>query len=119
MLLAPVFGGWGTLGSALLRNPAGTIPGAFGGRIRLRRGQLFSPNLHGSAARAYVARIGSASSRAQWQLLTSAAPERPVGDPPVLVVGSPEDKIVSQKSLRAVAGPTAERHCCFPAWDTT
>jgi pimeloyl-ACP methyl ester carboxylesterase len=114
VLLAPIFGGWGTLGTALLRNPAGTIPGAFGARIRVRRGQLFSPNLHGSAARTYLGRMSGSSARAQWQLLASAAPERPVGDPAVLVVGSPDDKIVSQKSLRSVAGRYGGAPLLFP-----
>jgi pimeloyl-ACP methyl ester carboxylesterase len=114
VLLAPVFGGWGTLGSSLVRNPAGTVSGAFGRRIKPRRGQLFSPNLHGSAARAYVARLGGASSRAQWQLLVHRAPESPVGDPPVLVVGTPDDKIVSQKALRRVAAHYGGAPLLFP-----
>ena len=114
VLLAPVFGGWGTLGTALLRNPAGTIPGAFGGRIRLRRGQLFSANLHGSAARSYSTRIGGTTAHVQWELLRATAPERPVGDPPVLVVGSPDDKIVSQKSLRSVAAHYGGAPLLFP-----
>ena len=47
VLLAPVFGGWGTLGTALLRNPFGTVAGRVRRRgSRLRRGQLFGPNLH-------------------------------------------------------------------------
>jgi pimeloyl-ACP methyl ester carboxylesterase len=114
ILLAPVFGGWSTLGTALLHNPAGTLPGAFGARIRLRRGQLFGPNLHGSAARAYVSRIGGASARAQWQMLGRRMPEVPVGDPPVLVVGSPDDKIVSQKALRQVATRYGGAPLLFP-----
>jgi pimeloyl-ACP methyl ester carboxylesterase len=114
VLLAPVFGGWSTLGTALLRNPFGTIPAVFGSRLRLRRGQLFSANLHGSAARAYVAKIGGASGRAQWQLLTHRAPEVPVGDPAVLVAGSPDDKIVSQKALRRVATRYGGAPLLFP-----
>ena len=114
VLLAPVFGGFATLRTALVRNPMGTLPGAFGRGIRLRRGQLFSPNLHGSAARTYANRIGSASARAQWQLLRGRAPERPVGDPAVLVVGSPDDRIVSPPSLREVAARYGGAPLLFP-----
>ncbi|HEY2793521.1 MAG TPA: alpha/beta fold hydrolase [Micromonosporaceae bacterium] len=114
VLLAPVFGGWRTLGEALLRNPTGTLPGAFGGRIRLRRGQLFSPNLHGSAARTYVGRLVGVPAQVQRELLRSPEPERPVGDPAVLVVGSPDDRIVSQKSLRAVASRYGGAPLLFP-----
>ena len=63
VLLAPVFGGWRTFGAALLRNPFGTVPAIFGGRLRLRRGQLFGPNLHGlGGSKVYLGRLGAASS---------------------------------------------------------
>jgi pimeloyl-ACP methyl ester carboxylesterase len=114
VLLAPVFGGWGTLGTALLHNPAGTAVGGFGGRIRLRRGQLFGPNLHGSAARAYLGRITGVPGRVQWELLRGRVPEAPVGDPPVLVVGGPDDKVVSQKALRQVATRYGGAPLLFP-----
>ncbi len=114
VLLCPVFGGWRTLGTALLRNPAGTIPGAFGGRIRVRRGQLFGPNLHASAARVYVSRTGRASRLAQWQLLRARGPQAPVGDPPVLVAGTPDDKIVSRAALGRVAALYGGAPLLFP-----
>jgi pimeloyl-ACP methyl ester carboxylesterase len=119
VLLAPVFGGWGTFGTALMRNPAGTLPAVFGGRLRQRRRQMFSANIHGSAARAYSSRLGGASARAQWQLLNHRGPEKPVGDPPVLVVGSPDDKIVSQKSLRSVAAQYGGAPLLFPGMGHT
>lgn len=114
VLLAPVFGGWATLGGALLRNPFGTIPAIFGGRLRLRRRQLFGPNLHSSASRVYVGRLGRASSLAQWQLLAHRAPDVPVGDPPVLVAGSPDDRIVPQASLNKVAARYGGAPLLFP-----
>lgn len=114
VLLAPVFGGWRTLGTALARNPFGTARGAFGKRIRVRRGQLFGPNLHSSAARAYLSRLGGVTSKAQWDLLNAKAPEDPVGDPPVLVVGTPDDKIVSQNALRRVATRYGGAPLLFP-----
>jgi pimeloyl-ACP methyl ester carboxylesterase len=114
VLLAPVFGGWRTFGGALVRNPIGTLPAIFGARLRLRRGQLFGPNLHASAAKVYLSRLGRPSSRAQWQLLTAPAPEAPVGDPPVLVAGSPDDRIVPRSSLNKVAARYGGAPLLFP-----
>jgi pimeloyl-ACP methyl ester carboxylesterase len=114
VLIAPVFGGWRTLGSSLLRNPLGTVPAIFGGRIRLRRGQLFGPNLHTSAAKVYLSRLGAASPRAQRQLLRAPSPEAPVGDPPVLVAGTPDDRIVAGKSLTSVAARYGGAPLLFP-----
>ncbi|HKE66856.1 MAG TPA: alpha/beta fold hydrolase [Micromonosporaceae bacterium] len=114
VLLAPVFGGWRTFGTALLRNPIGTVPAIFGGRLRLRRGQLFGPNLHTSAAKVYLGRLGGASRQAQWQLLAQPAPESPVGDPPVLVAGSPDDRIVPRSSLNKVAARYGGAPLLFP-----
>lgn len=99
VLVAPVLGGWAALGAALLHNPLGTVPAVFGGRLRLRRSQLFSAELPEELARGYAGRLGRASSRAQWQLLVHRAPEPPVGDPPVLVVGSPDDRVVPATAL--------------------
>lgn len=114
VLLAPVFGGWRSLGGALSRNPFGMLPAVFGRSIRLRRGQLFGQRLSGSLAREYAAKIGGASGLAQWQLLAHRAPEAPVGDPPVLVAGSPDDRIVSQAALRRVATTYGGAPLLFP-----
>jgi pimeloyl-ACP methyl ester carboxylesterase len=114
VLVSPVFGGWGALVSALRRNPGGTLPAVFGGGLRLRRGQLFSRELPAAEAQKYVARLGSASRKAMRQLLTHRAVEDPVGDPPVLVVGSPDDRIVSQSALTAVARRYGGAPLLFP-----
>jgi pimeloyl-ACP methyl ester carboxylesterase len=103
VLAAPVFGGSGTLGRALLHHPLGTVAAAFGRPLRPRRGQLFSRELPAAAARSYQERVGAAAPRAQWQLLLHAEPEAPVGDPPVLVLGSPDDAVVSTAALNRVA----------------
>ncbi len=103
VLVAPVFGGWRTLGVALRRNPAGTLPAVFGGRLRLSRRQLFSRELPVAVASGYTARVRRASARAQWQLLAPRAPEPAVGDPPVLVLGSPDDRVVPSATLSRVA----------------
>jgi pimeloyl-ACP methyl ester carboxylesterase len=114
VLVAPVFGGWGTLGGALRRNPVGTAPALLGGRLRLRRGQLFSRELPDALARKYLSRLGAAAPRAQWQLIAHRAPEPPVGDPPVLVVGSPDDRIVSAAALAKAARRYGGAPLLFP-----
>ena len=116
VLVAPVFGGLGTFAAALLSNPAGTVPAIFGGRLGLRRGQLFGRGLPSNQAREYDRRIGP-SARAPlvpWQLLVSQRTERPVGDVPVLVVGSPDDKVVPRRSLQKVARRYGGAPLLFP-----
>ena len=114
VLLSPVLGGFSTLFTALVRNPAGTIPALFGGPLRTNRGQLFSRELASTQARAYTHRMGRAAPLAQWQLLLHRAPEEPVGDPPVLVVGSPDDRIVSRGALTAAARRYGGAPLLFP-----
>jgi pimeloyl-ACP methyl ester carboxylesterase len=105
VLVAPVLGGWATLGTALLRNPLGTLPALLGGPLRLSRRQLFSRELPATLARSYARRVGAASPTAQWQLLAHRAPEPPVGDPPMLVLGSPDDRVVGPPALARAAEP--------------
>lgn len=118
VLLAPVLGGWrdglGAVGTALLRNPLGTLPAVVGGPLRLRRGQLFSRELPSSVAAGYVRRLGRAGARAQWQVLVRRDPEPPVGDPPVLVVGSPHDRVVSRAALERAARRYGGAPLLFP-----
>jgi pimeloyl-ACP methyl ester carboxylesterase len=114
VLVAPVFGGWATLGAALARNPFGTLPAVFGGRLRLSKRQLFGRSLPDAQAKAYARRVGRASRRAQWELLTGGAPETPVGDPPVLVLGSPDDRVVPRSALDRVARRYGGAPLLFP-----
>lgn len=115
VLVAPVFGGLATVGTALWRNPTGTLPAVFGGQLRLRRGQLFGPELGAAEARAYAGRVtGSAARRAVWQLLVHRSTEPAVGDPPVLVVGSPDDRVVPRRSLERVARRYGGAPLLFP-----
>jgi len=103
VLVAPVFGGPVAALAAAARNPFGVLPALVGGRLRPRRRQLFSRNLPVADQKAYVARRGRAAARAQWQLVQPGEPEEPVGAPPVLVVGSPDDGLVSRGDLERVA----------------
>lgn len=114
VLVAPVLGGWGTLAAALLRNPVGTLPALVGARLRLSRRQLFSRELPVTVARDYTRRLGRASARAQWQLLVHRAPEPPVGNPPVLVVGSPDDRVVPLSALHRAARRHGGAPLLFP-----
>jgi len=119
VLAAPVLGGWGraglaTLGRALVRNPAGTLPAVVGGRLRLRRRQLVSREVPTATGREYAGRWGRAAPLAQWQLLCHRALEPPVGDPPVLVLGSPHDPVVPVSALRRAARAYAAAPLLFP-----
>lgn len=115
VLVAPVFGGFGTFTTALRRNPAGTIPAIFGGGLRLRRGQLFGRELASSAARGYIHQVGGTPAPlVQWQLLLARSPESPVGEPPVMVLGSPDDKVVPRSSLENVARRYGGAPLLFP-----
>ncbi|MEV2240243.1 alpha/beta fold hydrolase [Micromonospora sp. NPDC049891] len=114
VLVAPVLGGWATFGTALRRNPLGTLPAVFGAGLRLNRRQLFSSELPDADARRHTARLGRAARRAQWQLLTGAEPEPAVGDPPVLVLGSPDDRVVPASALTRAARRYGSAPLLFP-----
>jgi pimeloyl-ACP methyl ester carboxylesterase len=114
VLAAPVLGELGTFGAALWRNPLGTLPAIFGGPLGQTRRQLFSRELPAASARQYAGRIGRASALAQWQLLAHGAAEPPVGDPPVLVVGSPDDRVVSRSALQRAATRYGGAPLLFP-----
>ncbi|GIJ25388.1 alpha/beta hydrolase [Micromonospora qiuiae] len=114
VLVAPVLGGWATFGAALRRNPLGTLPAVFGGGLRLSRRQLFSRETADADARRHAARLGRAARRAQWQLLTGADPEPAVGRPPVLVLGSPDDRVVPASALTRAARRYGSAPLLFP-----
>lgn len=114
VLVAPVLDGWSCLGAALRANPAGTLPAMFGARLRISRRQLFSPDLPAEQAQQYRARLDRPGAVAQWQLLVHRAAPRPVGQPPTLVVGSPDDRVVPRSSLDRVAGRFGGAPLLFP-----
>lgn len=114
VLACPVLGGFGQIASWAWRNPFGVLPAVFGGRLRPRRSHLFSRQLPEAVAREYVKRLGGAAPRAQWQMMVHRSPEPPVGDPPVLVVGSPDDRMVSAKALTEAAARFGGAPLLFP-----
>jgi pimeloyl-ACP methyl ester carboxylesterase len=89
-------------------NPVGTLPAVFGGRWRLNRRQLFSAGLSADEAEAYLKRMRFARPTSRKNRT------RPVGDPPVLVAGSPDDRIVSRKSLDRTAAEYGGAPLLFP-----
>ena len=114
VLVSPVFGGIGAAFSGLGRSPGLVLPAIFGRPVRPRRSLLFSRELLAADARAYAGRVGTATARAQWQLATNRGPEEPVGNPPVLVVGSPDDKMIGRSALAKVAARYAAAPLLFP-----
>lgn len=118
VLAAPVSGGWHSgpalLARALVRNPAGTLPALWGGPLRLHRRQLFSRELDAATAAQYRQRMGRAAPIAQWQLLTGGVSSPAAGDPPVLVLGSPHDAVVSTGVLNRVARRYGGAPLLFP-----
>ena len=114
VLAAPVLRGWASLGAALLNHPAGTLPAIFGGRLRLRRRQLFGRDLDQGRARDYAAKMRGRAPLVQWQLLAHRAPARPAGAPHVLVIGSPDDRIVPRGALVKVARAYGGEPLLFP-----
>ena len=82
--------------------------------MRPRRGHLFSRELPSSVARGYASRLGRATRLAQWQLVGAGTPELPVGEPPVLIVGSPDDRLVSQAVLNRAASWYGGAPLLFP-----
>ncbi|PRY30152.1 alpha/beta hydrolase [Pseudosporangium ferrugineum] len=112
VLAAPVLHGRAALGAALRTNPLGTLPAFFGGGLRLSRRQLFAGDPPG--ADAYVERLTRAPSAVYRSLLTAPGPADPVGAPPALVVGSPDDRIVTRKALDRAAARFGGAPLLFP-----
>jgi pimeloyl-ACP methyl ester carboxylesterase len=114
VLVAPLFGGVAAAAGLARGNPTGAVAGLFGGQVRLGARQLFSGELPDAAAQEYAARLGPVPARARWQLVAGVVPELPVGDPPALVPGSPDDRAVSRAALERVAQRYGGAPLLFP-----
>lgn len=106
VLAAPRVARWSTIGAAVRANPLGALPAVAGGRLRLNRRQLFNA-LPAEAADAYLSKM-SAAKEPRGDL------PRPVGNPPVLVVGSPDDRVVSRTALDRTAAHYGGAPLLFP-----
>jgi len=112
VLASPVPSGWSALGAALRANPFGTLPALVGAAPRLSRRQLFSGDLPEAAA--YHARLRAVPVRVYRQVLFATSPAAPVGDPPTLVVGSPDDRVVPRAALDRTAARCGGAPLLFP-----
>ncbi|MFG1608257.1 alpha/beta hydrolase [Actinoplanes sp. NPDC049265] len=95
VLVSPVLDRWTTLRQALTVNPAGALPAIFGGRLRLNARQV-------------------ATATKPAKLPSYRGAEEPVGAPPVLVVGSPDDRVVPRASLDRTASRYGGAPLLFP-----
>jgi len=111
VLAAPVLDGWAALRAALRVNPFGTLVAMAGRRLRLSRKQLFSAALPVAEADAYRRRI---LARPRWELVSHRPLPSPVGTPPTLVVGSPDDRVVPRASLDRSAARYGGAPLLFP-----
>jgi pimeloyl-ACP methyl ester carboxylesterase len=114
VLVAPVLDGWAAFGAALRSNFFGTLPAVFGAQLRMSRRQLFSAEMPAAEANAYRERLRPAGAKAQRQLVTHGPVADPVGAPPVLVVGSPDDRVVPRASLDRTATRYGGAPLLFP-----
>jgi pimeloyl-ACP methyl ester carboxylesterase len=99
-LVCPVLDRRSALSAGLRVNPAGTLPAVFGGRLRLSARQLTREE--------YLPKIGAV------QLPSPGELPRPVGDPPVLVAGSPDDRVVPRAALDRAAARYGGAPLLFP-----
>jgi pimeloyl-ACP methyl ester carboxylesterase len=109
VLASPVPEGWSALGAALKANPFGTLPALFGAAPRLSSRQLF-----GSASNDHLKKVKRTPARIYRQVLFATSPGAPVGDPPTLVVGSPDDRVVPRKALDRTAARHGGAPLLFP-----
>jgi pimeloyl-ACP methyl ester carboxylesterase len=112
VLASPVPAGWAAVGAALRANPLGTLPALFGAAPRLSRKQLFSAGL--AEGEAYQERLVRAPARVYRQVLFAKPAAEPVGAPPTLVVGSPDDRVVPRAALDRAAARFGGAPLLFP-----
>jgi pimeloyl-ACP methyl ester carboxylesterase len=97
VLVCPALDRGAIIGTGLRVNAAGTLPAVFGGRLTMSGRQLAQP---GNAVPHKIPRLTDRP--------------RPVGDPPMLVVGSPDDRVVPRKSLDRAAAHYGGAPLLFP-----
>ena len=98
VLVSPMLDRWAILGAALRVNPIGALPAVFGGKLRLSRRQLG------------VDPAGIQPAKVLGQRHLPA----PVGAPPVLTVGSQDDRVVPRSALDRTAARYGGSPLLFP-----
>jgi pimeloyl-ACP methyl ester carboxylesterase len=104
VLIAPVPPGpaLGTLARVLRQHPVDALRVLAGRSVSLRASYLFDDE-RDPRAQEHARRCEPASPRAQYELLLHRPPRRPRQDAPVLVLGSPDDRLVPIGSVRRTA----------------
>jgi pimeloyl-ACP methyl ester carboxylesterase len=91
-----------SLASIARRHPLDALRIVGGGSLPLRPEYLFH-ELAGPHARAHADRCGGESAVVQYQLLLHRPAGPPLGSPPVLVLASPDDRLVPVRGVRSTA----------------
>lgn len=104
VLVAPIPSrpGLGTLYRIATSNPADFVKISLGGSLPMRPEYLFR-ELDPEEAESWSAMCGKESPVAQMQVLLHRPPDRPRGEPPALVVGSPDDALIPIGDVRDTA----------------
>lgn len=84
------------------RHPLDALRIIAGGSLPLRREYLFE-ELPPAEARRHIDRCHGESAVAQYQLLFHRPARQPLGNPPVLVLATPDDPLIPIRGLRATA----------------
>jgi len=84
------------------RHPSDALRIVVGGSLPLRHDYLFH-ELDEAEARGHAGRCGGESAVVQYQLLMHRPARLPIGAPPVLVLATPDDRLVPIRGVRATA----------------
>src|SRR4051812_2775061 len=84
------------------RHPQDALKILVGGSLPLRADYLFN-ELPEEEARRYTDRCGAESPLVQYQLILHRPPRKPLGGAPVLVLATPDDRLVPFTGMRATA----------------
>lgn len=104
VLVAPIPArpGIGTLGMIARRHPTDLVRISLGASLPMRPDYLFAAARPEEAER-WSAMCGPESPLAQFQVLLHSPPGPPRGDPPILVIGAPDDALIPIADVRDTA----------------
>ena len=104
VLVAPIPArpGVRTLAAIARQHPGDALKILVGGSLPMREDYLFE-ELEPDLAAEYAAQCGQESPWAQFQVLLHLPSDPPKGGPPILVLGSPDDSLISIKDVRDTA----------------
>lgn len=103
----------GSLALIARQHPGDAARVLVGGSLPMRAEYLFT-DLPATEARRHTERCGPESPLAQFQLLLHRAAKPALGAPPVLVLGTPDDRLVPLGDVRATARRYAASMLEFP-----